>query len=84
MPWPYRTGKEQLGIQLSLLAQKKEVAAAEAELQALNEGESETNPSIVDEELVQKGTAQYILNKKRRNATKPGFQRFNQVLIWQE
>ena len=23
-------------------------------------------------------------NKKRRNATKPGFQRFNQVLIWQE
>jgi len=26
----------------------------------------------------------YIYNKKRRNATKPGFQRFNQVLIWQE
>jgi len=26
----------------------------------------------------------FILNKKRRNATKPGFQRFNQVLIWQE
>jgi len=25
-----------------------------------------------------------IINKKRRNATKPGFQRFNQVLIWQE
>ena len=25
-----------------------------------------------------------IKNKKRRNATKPGFQRFNQVLIWQE
>jgi len=24
------------------------------------------------------------INKKRRNATKPGFQRFNQVLIWQE
>jgi len=23
-------------------------------------------------------------NKKRRNATKPGFQRFNKVLIWQE
>jgi len=23
-------------------------------------------------------------NKKRRNATKPGFQRFNQVLMWQE
>jgi len=23
-------------------------------------------------------------NKKRRNATKPGFQRFNHVLIWQE
>jgi len=52
--------KEQLGIQLSLLAQKKEVAAAEAELQALNEGEPETKPSIVDEELVQKRTAQYI------------------------
>jgi len=23
-------------------------------------------------------------NKKRRNATKPGFQRFNQVFMWQE
>jgi len=23
-------------------------------------------------------------NKKRHNATKPGFQRFNQVLMWQE
>jgi len=26
-------------------------------------------------------TGQQHLNKKRRNATKPGFQRFNQVLI---
>jgi len=25
-----------------------------------------------------------LIDKKRRNATKPGFQRFNQVLIWQE
>jgi len=24
------------------------------------------------------------INKKRRNATKPGFQRFNQELMWQE
>jgi len=25
-----------------------------------------------------------LKHKKRRNATKPGFQRFNQVLMWQE
>ena len=29
-------------------------------------------------------TAFYNNYKKRRNATKPGFQRFNRVLIWQE
>jgi len=26
----------------------------------------------------------YKTNKKRRNATKPGFQRFHQKLIWQK
>ena len=26
----------------------------------------------------------FKLDKKRRNATKPGFQRFNQVFMWQE
>ena len=57
-----------MGIQLPLSAQKKEVAAAKAELQALNEGEPETNPSIVDEELVQKGTAQYILKNEPTQA----------------
>ena len=55
-----------------MLAQKKEVAAAEAESQALNEGEPETKPSIVDEELVQK-TAQFILKNEPTQADSTGW-----------